>query len=225
MTDNKTPHSSQEYDRQIEKTIPHYKFFHEETIDLIKTANSHPATWLDTGGGTGVLVQNAVRVFKDTHFVLADPSAAMLKIAREKLLHNDNIDYLLSGTQNLEFPVAHFDVITAIQSHHYMELDTRKRAIANCFRMLRHGGVFVTFENIKPNTDKGIEISLKRWESYQLLQGKTEAEVAKHIERFGIEYFPISMISHFELLYDTGFAVAEVLWASSMQAGFYAIKR
>lgn len=226
VADNNTAYFAHEYDSNIEKTIPQYNFFHGETIDLIKTVNPAPATWLDTGCGTGILAGKAIKSFEDTGFVLADPSEAMLNIAREKLAkyESSKIKYLWSGTQNINYADESFDVVTAIQSHHYLDFDSRKIATANCFRLLKAGGIYVTFENIKPFTGQGTAIGLQRWKGFQLRQGKSEAEVNNHIARFGVEYLPISIIAHIDLLHEAGFPVAEVLWASTMQAGFYAIK-
>jgi len=70
---------------EIRKTLPYYDCFHAETISLIKAVHIEPEVWLDTGCGTGSLVEKAIPVFKDTYFILSDPSVEMLSVARGKL--------------------------------------------------------------------------------------------------------------------------------------------
>lgn len=226
MGDNKTPHLAKEYDTKIAKTIPFYNLFHDETLSLIEVVKPNPGVWLDTGCGTGTLVSKAVKCFKNTRFILADPSEAILNIAKEKLSGDEKlkIEYLLTGTQDINYSQGSFDVITAIQAHHYLDFDTRKKATVNCFMMLKEGGIYITFENIKPKTETGIRIGLEQWQQFQLGQGKSMEEVEGHIKRFGVEYFPIPIDRHVSLLQDVGFSTVEILWVSRMQAGFYAIK-
>lgn len=224
MRDNKTSQPAREYDGNIQQTMPFYDFFHNNTLSLVRVVNPEPCTWLDTGGGTGTLIQKASRQFPDTAFTLADPSPVMIEIAKEKLANPINCSYLTSGTEELMFPAESFDVITAILAHHYFDSGTREQATINCFRMLKEGGVYITFETVLPYTEKGRQIGLNWWREAQLRQGKEEAAVEKYINRFGVEFFPISMADHLELLRETGFSTAEVLWVSGMQAGFYAIK-
>lgn len=223
MRDNKTSQPAHEYDANIHKTLPFYDCFHESAISLVEAVNPCPGSWLDTGGGTGTLIKRAAGFFPGTAFALADPSAAMLDVAKEKLAGPECI-FLAAGTESLACPPASFDVITAIMAHHYLDRETRRQATANCLRMLKAGGVYITFENIMPASDRGREIGLARWRQAQLRQGKDAAAVEKHISRFGVEYFPITIAEHLALLRDTGFTTVELLWASGMQAGFYAIK-
>ena len=49
------------------------------------------------------------------------------------------------------------DVITAIQSHHYHSMGWRRKATETSFSLLRPGGIFITFENIRPFTAKGLK--------------------------------------------------------------------
>lgn len=225
MTDNSTSHMADVYDDQIEQTIPYYRFFHDESINLIKVLNQSPRKWLDTGSGTGNLVQKALARFPETKFVLADPSLPMLTIAREKLSAEINqVDFIQCSTQDLINENRYFDVITAIQSHHYLDIPTRLKATENCFRMLAAGGIYITFENIRPATAVGIRLGLARWENYQIQKGKSAEEAQKHIKRFGNEYFPITIDEHVNMLEKAGFGIIEVFWLSQMQAGFYAIK-
>jgi len=226
MRDNKTSQPAQEYDAKVEKNIPMYSFFHEQTLHLIEVAKPNPARWLDTGCGTGILVSKAIKNFTNTHFVLADPSEAMLSIAREKFLGDRNLslEYFLAGTEDLNCPTGSFDVITAILSHHYFDIETRRKATLNCFRMLKEDGVYVTFESIRPQSEKGLQIGLERWRRVQLSQSKSLKEVERYISRYGKEFFPIPIDSHISLLHDIGFSTIEVFWVSVMQAGVYAIK-
>jgi len=222
--DNTTSHASQDYDVDILATIPFYPMFRHSAIELLTSLNVPVEAWLDTGCGTGTLVADACKVFPHTKFTLADPSEKMLMIARKKFADNAHVAFVESTSQSLHYPDNAFDVITAIQSHHYLHEDEKRRTVFNCFRMLKPSGVFITFENIKPLSEAGIQIGLKRWGKYQRDCGKSAEDVERHIARFGKEYFPISILDHLALLRITGFPYVEVLWASYMQAGFYAIK-
>jgi tRNA (cmo5U34)-methyltransferase len=223
MADNKTSSPAMMYDAQISSVIPYYDLFCEETLGLVKAVHPSPAKWLDTGCGTGTMVLGAQKVFPKTSFTLADPSKAMLDVASEKLREQE-IEFLMAGTQELAFPDRSFNVITAVQAHHYFIAETRKAATANCFRMLQSGGVYITFENIRPFTGTGLKVGLERWKRFQADKGRNSDEIGRHLARYDVEYFPLTISQHLELLRDIGFKAVEILFAGYMQAGFYAIK-
>jgi tRNA (cmo5U34)-methyltransferase len=223
MSDNKTSSPAAYYDAHISFVNPHYAQFHDDTIEVVRAACPSPASWLDTGCGTGTLVAKALDAFPGTVFTLADPSTAMLEIAKAKL-DGKNVEFVPKGTQELDFPDRSFDVITAIQAHHYFDAETRRDATANCYRMLKPGCLYVTFENIRPLTRAGLKIGMERWRRFQADAGRAPDEIEKHLARFDAEYFPITVEQHLRLLRDTGFQASEVLFAGLMQAGFYAIK-
>lgn len=225
--DNKTPHQAGDYDLQIKKTIPFYEFFHEETIRLVQSLESSPKRWLDTGCGTGTLVAKALSSFPDTRFILADPSESMLLQAKAKLIGaNRPIVFIEStGSEDLRGKVhERVDVITAISAHHYLSREGRRQAVEACFELLNPGGLFITFENIRPLTSDGITLGQRSWAGFQVDQGKTPEAAAQHMKRFDTEYFPITILEHLQLLKDAGFKSVEMLWYSRMQAGFFAIK-
>jgi len=217
------PFPTADYDADIRLTVPHYADFHDEALDLVQTVRKAPAAWLDTGCGTGALVRKAAGIFPATRFVLADPSAGMLAVATARC-PGGRVEGLCAATQDLTCADGRFDVITAILAHHYLEAGARRQATENCFRMLKPGGVYVTFENIRPTTEAGIRFGLERWKQFQIRNGRPAAEAEAHASRFGRAYFPIPIAAHLDLLAGAGFSAAEVLWASAMQAGFYAVK-
>jgi len=227
-SENKTPHMPEDYDIKISTVLPYYSCFHQETINLVRSLPSVPKVWLDTGCGTGSLVLRAIGQFPDTKFLLLDPSEGMLQQAREKLSScpPERLGFLkASATQELSGePEEEPDVITAIQCHHYLDRENRRKAVRVCHELLRDGGIFITFENIRPLTEEGIALGKRYWGSFQKACGRSDEETEQHLERFGTEYFPITVEEHLALLRETGFRTVELFWYSYMQAGFYCIK-
>ncbi|MBP1909545.1 class I SAM-dependent methyltransferase [Methanolobus bombayensis] len=225
---NKTPHLPEDYDTKISAVLPYYRTFHQETINLIKSLPQAPTVWMDTGCGTGTFVSKAIEHFPDTKFLMIDPSEGMLKHTKKKLssFSSGKVKILEASTtqdftQELnEKP----DVITAIQCHHYLDMENRKKAVKKCYELLKKGGFFITFENINPLTEEGISVGKRYWGDFQRVHARTEDEIEIHLERFGTEYFPITVEEHLKLLRETGFRTVELFWYSYMQAGFYCIK-
>lgn len=225
--DNATPYLAADYDSQVRVTIPYYDAFHAETINRVKAIRKEPQMWLDTGCGTGTFVEEALVAFPNTHFIIADPSEKMLGIAKKKLAYasSDRVEFLKPAvTQDLGGLERKLDVITAIQSHHYMTNGERAKATKVCFNLMQHGGVYITYENVRPLTAKGIEIGKEYWKRFQLAKGRDAATVENHLCRFDAEYFPITIMDHLSLLRKTGFSTSEILWYSYLQAGLYSIK-
>ncbi|MFZ3386595.1 MAG: class I SAM-dependent methyltransferase, partial [Candidatus Hydromicrobium sp.] len=208
------------------KTIPFYEFFHEETINLIKTIKPNVKKWLDTGCGTGFLIEKTAAVFKDCKFILSGPSSEMLMRAKKRLQDCKNVEYLDPiETENMKLvKQKEYDVITAIQTHHYLNREDRIKATDNCYKLLKDNGIYVTFENIRPENDGVLDFQLDRWMNFQLLEGRSKRAMAGHRKRFGVKYFPIRVSEHLELLNSVGFRIVEIFWLSYLQAGFFCIK-
>jgi tRNA (cmo5U34)-methyltransferase len=223
MSDNTTPHPARSYDQNIQITIPYYNRIQEEILEFIDTLEEKPVTWLDTGCGTGTLVFHALKRFPETDFTLVDPSAEMLVQVRAKcsgsrvrILNPCCTELLDTGDQ--------YDLITAIQCHHYLDNATRKLAVERCFSLLKPGGVFITSENIRPSSRDGVSIGLRYWGRFMEKSGKTREEITAHMLRFDTEYHPLTIAEHHELYHTVGFPVVELLWYSYLQGVFYAMK-
>ena len=220
--DNLSAYSSGDYDSRVSSVLPYYTEFHLQILDLVKTLHKDRIRWLDTGCGTGSLAKKALDCFENIKFTLCDPSQNMLETAKKKLGDNQ-IQYWNIASQNLIFE-NEFDVITAVQAHHYLDMETRRKATERCYRALTESGIYITFENIALSTPASDAIGMTRWKNFLQSNGKTEEEVQSHINRRGTEVFPITIEQHIDLLRKCGFQSVDILWASYMQAGFFAIK-
>lgn len=220
---NKTPFNSNDYDSQVRKVIPFYDSIYEQIIELIKVYHGDKQiSLLDTGCGSGNMAIAANDSLNISELVLCDPSQDMLDIAAERT-SGIKCEFRRTGSQQLDLE-EHFDVVTAIQSHHYFDKETRKAAVANCYRALKKDGLFICFENTAPFTEQGKEIMLDRVAAFGLKAGRAPEAVISHRARYGTEFFPLNISEHLKLLNDTGFRTAEIFWHSYMQSGFYAIK-
>lgn len=220
--DNSTPMRAGEYDQKINRTIPYYDEFYKQTISVVSNLDYDSIKWLDLGCGTGTLAKLANEVFDNIEFVMVDPSKEMLLQAQNKCGQCQG-EYYNMGSQSIDFR-ARFDVVSAIMSHHYLSKTEREKATQNVYRALKKGGIYLTFENVVPENKELQQFELKRWGAYQKSRGKTKPEVEKHLARCNVNYFPLTIKEHLELLQKVGFKLVHVFWISYMQAGIYALK-
>jgi len=221
---NSSAFQSEEYDKNIIKTVPFYKEIQEQVVSMVNIMGFHQIHWLDTGCGTGNTAEMAVNSCSPIQITLADPSDEMLEMSKERAKRwNLPKHFILSPTENLDFQ-EEFEVVTAVMAHHYLNGEQRKEATRKCYEALKPDGIYITFENIAPDSLRGKEIGLRRWEDYQIKNGKIEIDAKKHISRFGKDYLPITLEEHLELLKECGFQTVQILWLSYLQAGFYGIK-
>jgi len=227
--DNATALPANGYDAGVRRVIPFYDAIQTETLDLVRSVVGEPILWVDTGSGTGALVERALPIFSRTRFVLADPSEAMLTQAKSRFANQppERVTILpptpSEGLPALK-PRLQAQVVTAMLCHHYHDSVGRMAAVRGCFEILAPGGVLIVFENVDCDSARGREIGLCRWQEFQLRQGRTPADAKTHLARFGTELKPIRIAEHLTLFQSVGFLTAELFWRAQMQAGFYAVK-
>jgi tRNA (cmo5U34)-methyltransferase len=227
--DNATPHKSSSYDFDVRQTIPFYETMQHQALDLVHSMRPDVRVWLDTGCGTGYLVEQALALFPLAHFTLADPAPAMMERSAERLGgFSGNRVRLLAPKPTEQLTTADVgaspQVITAMMCHHYMPATGRGKATQRCYELLEPGGLYITFENIALRSARGVQWGLERWARFQRHQGRSAQTVESHVQRYNTAYFPITVDQHLDLLARVGFRVAELCWLSHMQAGLYAIK-
>lgn len=172
MKDNLSAFNSTIYDSNINAVLPYYAEYNKQILDLVDVLGLKNAKWLDTGCGTGNLVFHAAKKFDDVKFVLCDPSVEMLEAAKSKLAECNNVDFRNISSQEIDY-LGEFDIVTAVQAHHYLKIGERKKAVRNCYDALKEDGIFVTFENIQMSTENSEELAIARWKNFMLAHGRT----------------------------------------------------
>jgi len=98
---------------------------------------------LDTGCGTGSMIEELAALFPDSRFTGIDLTPRMVTIARRRQL--PNAEFLAGDSESLQFSDACFDVVTCINSFRYYPNPDKFFADVN--RVLRPGGYLVLLDH------------------------------------------------------------------------------
>ena len=114
---------------------------------------------LDVGCGTGRGVVQFGQYAASA--VGSDYSLDMLSYAKQKVTEKSNCAFVRAIAQQLPFPGASFDVVTALNFLHLFDVGTQRAMIAEMKRVVRPGGIIVLeFDNALHGLVVG---AYKRW--------------------------------------------------------------
>lgn len=223
MSNRKAAFSAESYDRDILNTIPYYDEVYNQIADVVSVAFLNKAvSWLDVGCGTGKMAEVALEQCNVEKMICIDNSSAMLEVARQKI-RSSYVEFLKLPMEGIDYD-SQFDVISSILVNHYLSYEERMIAVRDCYHVLKEEGIYITFENFAPCDETMKKLYLKRWEKYQYSKGKSIKECEEHLNRYGTEYFPITIQEQIGILKECRFRNIEIFWCSYMQVGILARK-
>ena len=125
---------------------------------------------LDMGCGTGVvtkLISKQLSSKKDGMVIGIDAAGKMIEGAVKKR-ESDTCSFKVAAAENLPFENESFDSIVSTLFFHHIQLDLKKKAFAEAFRVLKPGGKLVVSDMHIPETIMGSLIAhASRWLLFQ----------------------------------------------------------
>lgn len=222
MTDNPRTPTPEEYDTNIRRSVPRYDAMLGDVVDVVAHSGVKVERWVDVGSGTGNLVLLAMRKFPSSRFTLLDISSEMLAVAGRKV--GSDRGYVCGSSDRMDLPDSIADVVSCVQSNHYYDAEGRERALSECHRILRPGGMVIVTEHVAPLSGKGYEITRARQKDFLLDNCRSDSEAEVYLDRYGTEYFPLTVTQHIEVMKKAGFTDVEVFYYSYGQVGLFGFR-
>jgi demethylmenaquinone methyltransferase/2-methoxy-6-polyprenyl-1,4-benzoquinol methylase len=104
-----------------------------------------PFALLDVAGGTGDIASRFLQAAGGgAYAVICDISAEMMEVARARAPKKERLAWVQGNAENLPFPAKSFDAYTI--AFGMRNLTHIEAALAEAFRVLKHGGRFLSLE-------------------------------------------------------------------------------
>ena len=110
-----------------------------------------PETVLDIATGTGDLAIMMAEATAATKIIGLDLSVGMLEVGKKKIADKnltDKIEMVVGDSENIPYPDNYFDAITV--SFGIRNFETLEKGLAEIYRVLKPGGIFVILETSVP---------------------------------------------------------------------------
>jgi ubiquinone/menaquinone biosynthesis C-methylase UbiE len=113
---------------------------------IVDAGNLRPSDIvLDVGTGTGIVAGVVAPLVEQV--IAIDTSSHMMNLVPDK---HPNIKWVVGDVRNLEFANNTFDVVIARYVLHHI-VDGIEKAMAECYRVLKHKGIMVFAEGVPPS--------------------------------------------------------------------------
>ncbi len=124
------------------------------TITLEQARLKSGESILDVGCGTGGVTIPAKNIVGPQGTASGlDPSSAMIAVAREKASRQRvDIKFTIGVIEQIPYPDASFDAVTASLMMHHLPEELQKKGIAEIYRVLKPGGRVIVADALTPQS-------------------------------------------------------------------------
>jgi len=130
-------------------------------IPYLSPLEDRKSRLLEIGCGTGTLLPTLAKAYPGAKVVGMDLSPYYIDKARNLTLTNPSIELLIANGYDTGLPDCYFDGIVSVFLLHELPGSLRRRLFAECYRLLKPGGVLVLADAIQDSDDLFMATYLK----------------------------------------------------------------
>lgn len=196
-----------DYTAKINRWVPYYKDLLVQLIPAGKAAKDI----LDLGSGNGNVVAQLMNQFPEASYSLVDASEEMLAATEFRFRNRPGVQQFQKYFQDLSFPSASFDLVTACLAFHHLKGEEKKAIFKEIIHWLRPGGVLMISDLFATKKDVNYpQEILQPWEQYAKSKGTPDEEWRSLMEHHQDYDFPDTLEDHVSWLRSAGFERVDV---------------
>lgn len=180
---------------------------------------------LDLGAGTGNLSRTVLEAYNDCRITLVDFSDNMLSEVPHVLsAFKGQYNIQVNDFFTMDYPEKQYNcVISSFAIHHGRSQDIYKHLYQNIYHCLAAPGAFICCDVIEGDNKGLTELNEEGWRNF-LKNNFSDKEIVQILSNYHHEDSPLPLRKHLELLIQTGFSTADVLWKQYNFGIYMAIK-
>jgi tRNA (cmo5U34)-methyltransferase len=212
---------SKKYDAQRPFLIPCYTDFYTIALPLI-LSHKKAKRLLDIGAGTGLFSRFIYQQRPDLDFTLADISAEMLNVAKERFSGLDNFDFIELDFSNTAIEKK-YDIIVSALAIHHLEDDEKERLFASVYQALNHGGLFINADQVEGRSPLFDGYYKTEWKETVNSSGLEQDAIDRAMERIKLDKFA-KLDTQLTMLDRAGFNDADCIYKHNNFVVFAGLK-
>ena len=212
---------SKKYDSQRKYLIPCFNDFYNSCLPLIKSVGNAKSV-LDLGAGTGLFSQLVYQHNPHLKFTLADISAPMLSVAKERFEGMDNFDFIELDLSTDSIPGKYDIIISGLAIHHLEDAD-KQRLYTNIYNALNEGGLFINADQVTGRTMLFDSLYKYEWRETASHSGIDHEALIQAFERIKLDKFA-PLETQLKMLEKAGFNEVDCIYKNLSFAVFGGFK-
>ncbi len=201
-----------EFDKNIKKLIPNYKQMIRALIDSIYFKYDAEIRVIDLGCGTGTIAHSISERYPNSRIVCMDSSPDMIQIARKKLSHKQNTEFI-TGDFSSSGINGKFDVVVSSLTLNQIETDDEKKGFfERIYNLLTDYGVFYNADIVLASSEYNQKIFIQRWIDFMKLNITKEEIYANWLLKYKSEDRPAKLTDQLKWLERCGFRSVDIIW-------------
>ncbi len=201
-----------EFDELILKLIPHYHEMIDALISAIPFKKDDPIKVIDLGCGTGTITHLLKVRFPNAQVTCLDLAPNMLEMAKIKLTHYNNINYITGDFYHLKFTEKYDVILSSLAIHHLDSDEDKKEFYKKIYHSLNSEGLFINADVVLGSNNYLQELYLDKWREFLKESFSNEMIEEKWIATAEKEDNPSKLIDQLEWLDEIGFKDVDVIW-------------
>jgi len=212
---------STQYDSQRQYLIPCFTDFYHSCLPFIKRV-SNAKTILDLGAGTGLFSQLVYEQNPHLRFTLADISAPMLSVAKERFEGLNNFNFIELDFSSAAIPGKYDIIISGLAIHHLEDAD-KQHLYNNVFKALNEGGLFINADQVTGRTMLFDNLYKYEWRETVSHSGLDHEALIQAFERTKLDKFA-PLETQLQMLERAGFNEVDCIYKNMNFAVFGGFK-